>query len=62
MPFGDGTGPFGTGPWGWRGRGICRYWGLWGDERAYLERLKSLLELELKEINKRLETLKKNNA
>lgn len=23
MPWMDGTGPFGTGPWGGRGRGLC---------------------------------------
>ncbi len=58
MPFGDGTGPI----WGFGRRGGC-FWGLWAmNDREYLLRIKEILELRLKEINKRLEELNKNNA
>jgi hypothetical protein len=72
MPYGDGTGPYGTGPVGWR-RGSCgvnphHEWPIWRglrtqltrkEEMAYLRGEKQHVEEILKDINKRLSDLAK---
>lgn len=72
MPYGDGTGPYGTGPIGWR-RGPCgtnphHAWPIWRgmrtqlspeEERDYLQEEKLHAEEMLKDINNRLHELKK---
>ncbi len=72
MPYGDGTGPYGTGPVGWR-RGPCgpyphHAWPLWrgvrtqltpSEEREYLMEDKAQVEEALKDIELRLRELKK---
>ncbi|MFZ6036460.1 MAG: DUF5320 domain-containing protein [Patescibacteria group bacterium] len=72
MPYGDGTGPYGTGPLGWH-RGSCQAgvsagWPIWrgtrlrltpAEERAYLAEEKQRAEAMLDEINTRLRELKK---
>lgn len=72
MPYGDGKGPYGNGPVGWK-RGPCMgnaqpSWPIWRgvrtqlsakEEREYLMENKKQAEEVLKDINQRLADLKK---
>lgn len=73
MPYGDGTGPYGNGPIGWR-RGPCvhpanhKRWPLWRgtrislkpeEELEYLKNQKELLDEEMKSIQQRISELEK---
>jgi len=73
MPYGDGTGPYGTGPIGWR-RGPCfagnshTHWPIWRglrtslspeEEREYLNDEQKQLEEDLRIVKNRLHELDK---